>query len=118
MRGGRPTTTSRPSHILLIFSSEPPRNPRPYSIFFKCLTLLKMIFLKIWQSYGKIKVQNFLKQILDLLKKINIINIQCAIQKKHLYQWEGRASRGGSDEKMWRMWLGREIIVADRPPLG
>ena len=29
-RGGRlATTTSRPSHILLIFSSEPPRNPRP-----------------------------------------------------------------------------------------
>ena len=29
-RGGRPaTTTSRPSHILLIFSFEPPRNPRP-----------------------------------------------------------------------------------------
>ena len=30
MRGGRPaTTTSRPSHILLIFSSKPPQNPRP-----------------------------------------------------------------------------------------
>ena len=29
-RGGRPATTiSSPSHILLIFSSEPPRNPRP-----------------------------------------------------------------------------------------
>ena len=29
-RGGRPATTiSHPSHILLIFSSEPPRNPRP-----------------------------------------------------------------------------------------
>ena len=29
-RGGRPTTSiSSPSHILLIFSSEPPRNPRP-----------------------------------------------------------------------------------------
>ena len=32
-RGGRPPTPiSLPSHILLIFSSEPPRNPRP-SIF-------------------------------------------------------------------------------------
>ena len=29
-RGGRPATTiSRPRHILFIFSSEPPRNPRP-----------------------------------------------------------------------------------------
>ena len=29
-RGGRPATTiSSPSHILLIFSSELPRNPRP-----------------------------------------------------------------------------------------
>ena len=34
-RGGRPATTiSRPSHILLIFSSEPPRNPRPSNIIF------------------------------------------------------------------------------------
>ena len=32
-RGGRPATTiSRPSHILLIFSSETPRNPRPSTI--------------------------------------------------------------------------------------
>ena len=32
-RGGRPVTTiSRLSHILLIFSSEPPRNPRPLII--------------------------------------------------------------------------------------
>ena len=35
MRGGRPATTvSRPSHILLIFSSEPPRNPRPSIIIY------------------------------------------------------------------------------------
>ena len=34
-RGGRPTTLiSSPSHILLIFSSEPPRNPRPFNIIF------------------------------------------------------------------------------------
>ena len=34
--GGRPTTTiSTPSHVLLIFSSKPPRNPRPFkNIFF------------------------------------------------------------------------------------
>ena len=32
-RGGRPATTiSRPSHILPIFSSEPPRSSRPLSI--------------------------------------------------------------------------------------
>ena len=34
-RGGRPTTSiSSPSHILLIFSSEPPRNLRPFNIIF------------------------------------------------------------------------------------
>ena len=30
---------------------------------------------------------------------------------------EGRVFRGGSDEKMRRMWLGREIVVASLPPL-
>ena len=45
-RGSRPTTTnSRPSHILLIFSSVPPRNPRPFNIILlKCLILP----VKIW----------------------------------------------------------------------
>ena len=34
-RGGRPATPfSSPSHILLIFSSEPPLNPRPFNIIF------------------------------------------------------------------------------------
>ena len=34
-REGRPTTTiPSPSHILLIFSSEPHRNPRPLNIIF------------------------------------------------------------------------------------
>ena len=33
MRGGRPTRTiSCPSHILLIFLSEPPRNPHTFNI--------------------------------------------------------------------------------------
>ena len=37
-RGGRPTTSiSSLNHILIIFSSEPPQNPRPFNIiFFKC----------------------------------------------------------------------------------
>ena len=37
-RGGRPTTTiPSPNHILIIFSSEPHRHPRPSNIiFFKC----------------------------------------------------------------------------------
>ena len=55
MRGGRPATTiSRPSHILLIFSSEPPQNPRPFVL--KFLYLIDKIFFfnlatlgyKIW----------------------------------------------------------------------
>ena len=34
-RGGRPTTSiSSPNHSLLIFSSEPNRNPRPFNIIF------------------------------------------------------------------------------------
>ena len=47
-RGGRPATTiSSPSHILLIFSSEPPRNPRPSKIIFlKCSILQDKIFFK------------------------------------------------------------------------
>jgi len=37
-RGGRPaSTTSRPNHILLIFSSKPPLNPRP--LFIMCWTV-------------------------------------------------------------------------------
>ena len=31
---------------------------------------------------------------------------------------EGREFRDGSDEKMRRIWLGLEIVVAGRPPLG
>ena len=31
---------------------------------------------------------------------------------------EGRGFRGGSDEKMRRMWLGLEIVVGGLPPLG
>ena len=30
---------------------------------------------------------------------------------------EGREFRGSSDEKMMRLWLGREIFVASLPPL-
>ena len=30
---------------------------------------------------------------------------------------KGRGFRGGSDKKMRRMWLGREIVVAGLPPL-
>ena len=38
-RGGKPAITIfSPSHILIIFSSEPPQNPRPFNIvFFKRL---------------------------------------------------------------------------------
>ena len=42
-RGGRPTTSiSSPNHILLIFSSEPPRNPRPFNIIFYLFRSLKI----------------------------------------------------------------------------
>jgi len=53
-----PTTTiSRPSHILLIFSYKPPRNPRPADIIsFKCLMIIQD--KKIRSS--KNKILNFL----------------------------------------------------------
>ena len=50
-RGGGPATTiSSPSHIFLIFSSEPPRNPRPSIIMcFKVLNSLRYnYFFLIW----------------------------------------------------------------------
>ena len=36
---------------------------------------------------------------------------------EHFYQWEGLEFRGCSDEKMRRIWLGREIVVLSLPPL-
>ena len=38
------------------------------------------------------------------------------INKKKII-FEGQGFRGGSDEKMRRMWLGLEIVVAGLPPL-
>ena len=48
-------------------------------------------------------------------EKLNIIYKRC-FTKKHLYQWEEREFRGGSDKKMRRMWLGLDIVVAGLPP--
>ena len=43
-RGGRPTTPiSSPNHILIIFSSEPHRNPRPFNI--NVAIFLKNVFI-------------------------------------------------------------------------
>ena len=45
-RGGKPATTIfRPSHILLNFSFEPPRNPRPFNIYF----FLNSFILENWK---------------------------------------------------------------------
>ena len=39
-RGGRPTTSiSSPNHILVIFSSEPYQNPRPFNISVRSLKI-------------------------------------------------------------------------------
>ena len=65
-RGGRPATTiSRPSHILLIFLSEPPRNPRPFNVIFKTwLIFFTRIFRYSWcrmpQISEFIELQSFL----------------------------------------------------------
>ena len=58
-RRGRPATTiSSPSHIILIFSSDPPRNPRPSNI----------IFLNIYFS----KIKQFFKDRVTLEHKQNM----------------------------------------------
>ena len=65
-RGGRPATTiSRPSHILLIFLSEPPRNPRPFNVIFKTwLIFFTRIFRYSWcrmpQISEFIELQSFM----------------------------------------------------------
>jgi len=53
-RGGRPTTSiSSPNHILIIFSSEQHRNPRPFNIiFFKCPILENKY---IFKKYGDVR---------------------------------------------------------------
>ena len=52
--GGRPaTTTSRLSHILLIFSSKPPRNPRPSIIM--CFKFPILEDKTIFFNYGHIR---------------------------------------------------------------
>ena len=44
---------SSPNHILLIFSSEPPRNPRPFNIiFFKCPILENKCIFKNMATLG------------------------------------------------------------------
>ena len=92
-RGGRPITTiSRLSYILFIFSSEPPRNPCPSNtIVLNVQPFQIRIFLKI-----------FLFARVGHSKKIIL---------------QGRFFWGGSDKKLRRMWLGREIIVVYLPPL-
>ena len=53
-RGGRPTTSiSSPNHILIIFSSEPHRNPRPFNIIFLSVRSLKInTFFKNMATLG------------------------------------------------------------------
>ena len=51
-------------------------------------------------------VAGFLKNVLKRQKKAHL--------KKEI---EGRAFLGGSDEKLCRIWLGRENDVARTPPL-
>jgi len=49
-----------------------------------------------------------------ILKKKKFILSDKTLEKIAL---EGRGFRGGSDEKMKRMWLGLEIVVVGLPPL-
>ena len=46
--------------------------------------------------------------------RVKNVNIFMDIKKVKLKR---RGFRGGSDEKMRRMWLGLEIVVAGLPPL-
>ena len=49
----------------------------------------------------------------DSLK--NVLSWRIEHFKKIIF--EGQGFRGGSDEKMRRMWLGLEIVIAGLPPL-
>ena len=63
MRGGRPAITiSRPSHILLLFSFEPSRNPRPSNIIFKVFNSPRQNnFLRIRSRQSINEILNFYK---------------------------------------------------------
>ena len=47
-RGGRPTTSiSSPNHILIIFSSEPHQNPRPFNIIFISISIYILNYFRV-----------------------------------------------------------------------
>ena len=55
VRGGRPTTSiSSPNHILIIFSSEPHRNPRPFNIIFQYISQSNII------SFQNLNINQFI----------------------------------------------------------
>ena len=110
-RGRRPgTTISRPSHNLLIFSSEPPRNARPSRItFFKFATLKDNFFilakLKIWCYLSLKAVYFFARGQIFEKKDLRIGQFKYVLKEEREFQ-------GGSDEKIRRMWLGRETVMS------
>ena len=78
--------------------------------------------------FNDINFENFnsIKTFFSIYK--NSIFHFCPNPKKNSFIWEdltlekkiilkGRGFRGGSDEKMREMWLGREIVVAGLPSL-
>ena len=102
--GGRPTTTiSRPSHILLIFSFEPPWNPPSSNIiFFKCQTLAdKILFENLAILEHKLNIEfaqkNFICEIKNFLCNFFFTN-------KHLYS-------SGKDEDFEVAWTRKEENV-------
>ena len=74
--------------------------------FLKALNLKILIQLKFFFWFTKIYA----------LTRLDSLKIVWRIRHLIKIILKGRGFRGGSDEKMRRMWLGREIVVAGLPP--
>ena len=96
--GGRQTTTiSRPSHILLNFSSDLPQNPRPFNfILLNCLILPdKTIFkesghalMKYWIFVNRKKVSiEFKFSNLMFLKMFSFLRVKNSANNRTLVNW-------------------------------
>jgi len=64
-------------------------------------------------------MENFILVMLYALTSPYFLQMYLFSRIRHFKKiiWKGRGFRGGSDEKMRRMWFGLEIDVVGLPPL-
>ena len=94
--------TCNPEILLPLLIKDPSRDTSLHTLL-RVNTIRPCI--KLWNEGRKASHNNFSSEPPQNPRPFNIIYI------------EGRGFRGGSDEKMRRMWLGLEIVVAGLPPL-